>query len=249
MHILLSNDDGYAAEGLRALAAAVSSVAAITVVAPEQNCSGASNALTLRNALRVRTADNGFLYVAGTPADCVHLAITGMLDTVPDMVISGINAGANMGDDVMYSGTVAAAIEGRFLGLPAVAISLAGTSHYTTAAQVMLELLQRLQGDPLPPDTILNINVPDCPYRQLTGWAATRTGARHQSQPISCESRSAQGTLYRIGPVGDESDAGPGTDFHAVAQNQVSVTPLQIDMTRHSALPAVRQWLAEISPA
>ena len=188
MHILVSNDDGYQAVGIRVLAEALKKVAQITVVAPDRNRSGASNSLTLDNPIRAHQAENGYLYVDGTPTDCVHLAITGLLEQEPDMVISGINAGANMGDDVLYSGTVAAAMEGRFLGLPAIAVSLAcdlNPVHYDTAARVVVELLQRIQDQPLPGDTILNVNVPDIPYEAVQGIVVTRLGNRHKSEPVA----------------------------------------------------------------
>ncbi|MEM7193691.1 MAG: 5'/3'-nucleotidase SurE [Pseudomonadota bacterium] len=248
MHVLISNDDGYLAPGIDALNRHVSTVARTTVVAPRQNCSGASNSLTLRQPIYTETDDRGFVVVDGTPADCVHLAVTGMLTDVPDMVISGINAGANMGDDIMYSGTVAAAIEGRFLGLPAIAVSLASWNleHFQTAGKVIVDLLQRLEDAPLPEDSILNVNVPDIHYESLAGWCATRAGARHQSQPIIRDRDSDGDTIYRIGPVGEEADSGPGTDFYAIANNCVSVTPVQIDMTRHDRLHTVGVWLDSI---
>ena len=254
MKILLSNDDGYRAKGLAVLAEALGSVFEVTVVAPEHNCSGASNSLSLRKPLRVRQSPGGFYYVDGTPADCVHLAITGMLantmDWQPDMVVAGINDGANLGDDVIYSGTVAAAIEGRFLGLPAIAVSLDGVHHYPTAAEVAMKLLNNLRARPLPQDTILNINVPDLPLAQLHGLRATRLGARHQSQPIIEEPPADKDAppekVYRIGPIGNGADAGPGTDFDAVNAGAVSVTPLQIDMTRHNSVENIAHWLAGI---
>ena len=252
MKILLSNDDGYRAEGLAALAEVLSAVFEVVVVAPEENCSGASNSLSLRRPLRVRETPGGFYYVDGTPADCVHLAITGMLDNVlgwkPDMVVAGINHGANLGDDVIYSGTVAAAMEGRFLGLPAIAVSLMGERHYATAAGVIMGLLENLRARPLPTDTILNINVPDLPSAELRGLRATRLGARHQSQPIIEESDTPAERVYRIGVIGDSADDGPGTDFHAVGAGAVSVTPLQVDMTRHHSVAGIANWLAEIRP-
>ena len=249
MKILLSNDDGYQATGLAVLAEALSALFEVTVVAPEQNCSGASNSLSLRRPLRVRQTPGGFYYVDGTPADCVHLAITGMLDFEPDMVVAGINHGPNLGDDVIYSGTVAAAIEGRFLGLPAIAVSLAlagdgPANHYQTAAEVVVELLNNLRARPLPRDTILNINVPDLPIARLRGLRATRLGARHQSQPIIEESNTPAQRIYRIGAIGDGADTGPGTDFDALHGDAVSVTPLQIDMTRHNSVENIANWLA-----
>ena len=255
MKILLSNDDGYRATGLAILAETLAAVFAVTVVAPEQNCSGASNSLSLRKSLRVRQSSGGFYYVDGTPADCVHLAITGMLASVmdwePDMVVAGINHGPNLGDDVIYSGTVAAAMEGRFLGLPAIAVSLAGgehINHYASAAEVVLELLKNLRARPLPRDTILNINVPDLPLARLRGIRATRLGARHQSQPVIEESNTPTERIYRIGTIGDGADIGPGTDFDAVNAGAVSVTPLQIDMTRHNSVENIANWLAGMRP-
>lgn len=256
MKILLSNDDGYRAPGLAALAEALGAVFDVIVVAPEHNCSGASNSLSLRKPLRVRQSPGGpgrIYYVDGTPADCVHLAITGMfakaIDWQPDMVVAGINEGPNLGDDVIYSGTVAAAIEGRFLGLPAIAVSLDGANHYSTAAAVVMRLLKNLRARPLPRDTILNINVPDLPLARLRGLRATRLGARHQSQSIIEEPNTPEQCpaekIYRIGSVGDGADAGPGTDFDAVSAGAVSVTPLQIDMTRHNSVENLTRWLAE----
>lgn len=248
MHILLSNDDGYAAEGLASLAEALRRVARITVVAPERNRSGASNSLTLERPLRATTAANGFIKVDGTPTDCVHLAITGLLEHEPDMVFAGINHGANMGDDVLYSGTVAAATEGRFLGYPAVAVSLAMAPteeqhHFATAAAVAVELLERVRRTPLPADVILNVNVPDVPLPELRGYQATRLGQRHKAEPvIRCHDPRGR-DIYWVGPAGPEADAGPGTDFYAVRGNYVSVTPLQIDLTRHEALAALGSWL------
>ena len=245
MRILLSNDDGYQAPGLVCLAEALAPLAEISVVAPDRNRSGASNSLTLENPIRARTADNGFVFVDGTPTDCVHLAITGLLAHEPDMVIAGINAGSNMGDDVLYSGTVAAAMEGRFLGLPAIAVSLAGVEfrHFATAAQVVVRLMERLKNDPLPADTILNVNVPDIPWEQLEGFEATRLGRRHKSEPM-VKMRDPRGQdIYWVGPVGAEQDAGPGTDFFAVRNRRVSLTPLHVDLTRYPALEQVALWL------
>lgn len=245
MHILLSNDDGYAAPGLIALAEALRPLVDLTVVAPERNRSGASNSLTLERPLRVAAAPNGFIKVDGTPTDCVHLAITGLLEREPDMVFAGINHGANLGDDVIYSGTVAAATEGRFLGLPAVAISLGSSNptHFDTAARVAVNLLERVLKDPLPPDTILNVNVPDIPYAELRGFQATRLGQRHKAEPVirSLDPRGRE--IYWVGSAGPEQDAGPGTDFFAVRSHYVSVTPLQIDLTRYECVPLIAEWL------
>lgn len=250
MKILLSNDDGYRAEGLRALGEALAPLADLTVVAPDRNRSGASNSLTLDMPLRVLPYDERkFLVVNGTPTDCVHLAISGLFEgeTDHDMVVSGINDGANLGDDVLYSGTVAAAIEGRFLGLPAIAVSLViqpdSGSHFATAARVAAELVMRIQRTPLHQATILNVNVPDVPYEQLRGYQATRLGFRHRSEPIVRMSDPRGRPVYWVGPAGGSQDSGPGTDFHAVANNYVSVTPLQIDLTRHSMLDDMRGWL------
>lgn len=245
MHILLSNDDGYRATGLAILADALKSVAQLAVVAPERDRSGASNSLTLNRPLRVEQGENGFFYVDGTPTDCVHLAITGLMDHEPDMVLAGINRGANLGDDVLYSGTVAAAMEGRFLGAPAMAISLVGQAgrYFATAAEVALRLLERLRDDPLPADTILNVNVPDVPMDQIAGFEATRLGQRHKSEPVIRVADPDGKTVYRVGPPGAEADAGLGTDFHAVRHNFVSVSPLHVDLTRYSALDQVASWL------
>jgi 5'-nucleotidase len=247
MNILLSNDDGYQAPGLKALAEALSAVAAIRVVAPERDRSGASNSLTLDMPIRARTLENGFISVDGTPTDCVHLAITGLLEDEPNMVIAGINSGANLGDDVLYSGTVAAATEGRFLGLPAMAISMTShdPKHYDTGARVALELVNRLQVHPLSADTIINVNVPDLPYEELKGYRATRLGNRHKAEPVIKTSDPRGRPIYWVGPAGAEQDAGPGTDFFAVREGYVSVTPLQVDLTRHATLPEIQVWLDE----
>lgn len=247
MRILISNDDGCRSPGLIALAAALSAVAECTVVAPDRDRSGASNSLTLTRPIRAHHQDNGFIAIEGTPTDCVHLAINGLLDQPPDMVVSGINAGANMGDDVHYSGTVAAAMEGRSLGLPAIAISLAGEEpyrHWNTAARVARELIQSLHGRALPA-SILNVNVPDLDYRELSGWRSTRLGNRHKSEPVVVARDPRGRECYWIGPPGPEQDAGPGTDFHAIARKCVSITPVAWDLTRHDALGAVTDWMTE----
>ncbi len=245
MRLLISNDDGYLAPGIRVLAETLAQGAEVTVVAPERNRSGASNSLTLTNPIRARRADNGFTYVDGTPTDCVHLAITGLVSEEPDMVVSGINEGANLGDDVIYSGTVAAAMEGRFLGLPAMAVSLVGPrcEHYTTAARVAATLIQQVHASAVPSDTIINVNVPDLPWESLRGFRVTRLGHRHKAEPM-IRSRDPRGQpIYWIGPPGAEQDAGEGTDFHAVGSGFVSVTPLQVDLTRYSAMAQVTRWL------
>ncbi len=245
MRILVSNDDGYQAPGIVCLAETLESIADVTVVAPDRNRSAASNSLTLEQPLRPTLISKNITAVDGTPTDCVHLALTGLLKFEPDMVIAGINAGANLGDDVLYSGTVAAATEGRFLGLPAIAVSLVGDnlSHYQTAARAVISLIKQLQGKPLPVDTILNVNVPDIPWDQLEGFEATRLGRRHKSEPVIKAQDPRGRDIYWVGPAGAEEDAGPGTDFHAVRYNRVSVTPIQIDLTRYSALDQVANWL------
>jgi len=246
MHILLSNDDGYLAQGLVTLASALQDYATLSVVAPDKNRSAASNSLTLDLPLRALTAKNGFIYVDGTPTDCVHLAITGLLKHEPDMVMAGINHGANLGDDVLYSGTVAAATEGRFLGLPAIAISLAANNpqHFATAAKVAVEIMQRLVAKPLPADTLLNVNVPDIPLEQLQGYQVTRLGQRHKSKPVVKSQDQRGRAIYWVGPAGDEQDAGAGTDFHAINTGYVSVTPLQLDLTRYDRIDTIKQWLS-----
>jgi 5'/3'-nucleotidase len=245
MRILLSNDDGYFAPGLASLAQALSAIADVVVVAPERNRSGASNSLTLDRPLNLRRAQNGFHYVNGTPTDCVHMAVTGMLDAQPDMVISGINSGANMGDDTIYSGTVAAATEGFLLGIPSIAVSLAGSEllHYETAAQVVVDLVQRFEKNTHSQPWLLNVNVPDIPHRQLQGVEVTRLGKRHKAEPVVKASNPHGETVYWVGPAGKAQDAGEGTDFHAVASNRASVTPLQIDLTQYNQIGAVRNWL------
>jgi 5'-nucleotidase len=245
MHILVSNDDGYLAEGLVALASALSEHATISVVAPDKNRSAASNSLTLDMPLRATLAHNGFMKVDGTPTDCVHLAITGLLEQEPNMVFAGINHGANLGDDVLYSGTVAAATEGRFLGLPAVAMSLVGDhpSHFDTAAQVAVILLKEILASPLPDNTILNVNVPDVPFSELKGFKACRLGQRHKSEPIISSEDQRGRRIYWVGAAGAEQDAGEGTDFHAINNGYVSVTPLQLDLTWYERIETLTNWL------
>ncbi len=245
MRILISNDDGYFAPGLEYLAEHLSKVADIVVVAPERNRSGSSNSLTLDRPLKLSRANNGFYYVNGTPTDCVHLAVTGMLDHQPDMVVSGINSGANMGDDTIYSGTVAAATEGFLLGIPSLAVSLVSRefAHYETAAKVATELVQRFGRKKHTHPWLLNVNVPDVPYDALNGTVVTRLGKRHKAEPVVKASNPHGEPVYWVGAAGQAQDAGEGTDFYALAQQQVSITPLQIDLTQYSQLDAVRSWI------
>jgi 5'-nucleotidase len=249
--ILLSNDDGYRAEGLAALAAAIKPLGNVTTVAPDRNRSGASNSLTLDVPVRAVRYDTDAYYVNGTPTDCVHLAISGLFDFEHDIVVSGVNDGANLGDDTLYSGTVAAAVEGRFLGLPAIAVSLVLTPdsprNFASAANVAAQLVQRMakdrfQGQEKGP-IILNVNVPDLADGQLKGLRVTRLGNRHRSKPIVKALDPRGRDVYWVGNAGAGQDAGPGTDFHAVAAGYASVTPLQIDLTRHAALTGLKRWL------
>jgi 5'/3'-nucleotidase len=244
MHFLLSNDDGYQAPGLSALAESLADLGKVTVVAPDRDRSGASNSLTLDAPLYVNQDNRGFHYVNGTPTDCVHLAITGLLDEEPDMVISGINSGANLGDDVIYSGTVAAAMEGRFLGCPAIAFSLAGERpfNYDSSVNIANKIIKSLMQQSLD-DVLLNVNIPDLEYDQIKGFAMTRLGNRHKSEPAQKAYDPRGREVYWVGPVGAEQDAGEGTDFHAIRSDQVSVTPLQIDLTRHQSLQTLSKWI------
>jgi 5'-nucleotidase len=251
MKILVSNDDGYLSTGINALTNALAQVADVTVVAPDRNRSAASNSLTLGRPLRVSSYGDKRYKVDGTPSDCVHLAVTGFLDDEPDLVVSGINHGANLGDDVIYSGTVAAAMEGRFLGLPTIAVSLVGKTlvgakltHFDTAARVAVELVQKLERASLAHDTVLNVNVPDLPYEKLAGIRATRLGFRHKSEQVLRETDPYGRPIYWIGPAGAGQDAGEGTDFHAIAEGAVAVTPLKVDLTRHEAVTGIAEWLA-----
>ncbi len=244
MRILLSNDDGYLAAGLAALYEALQPLGEIAVVAPEQNCSGASNSLTLSRPLSVYTAANGFRYVNGTPTDCVHIALTGLLDFRPDIVVSGINNGQNMGEDTLYSGTVAAATEGFLFGVPAFAFSQVdkGWAHLQDAARVAHDIVARFMQQPLPGSPLLNVNIPNRPYAQLQDWQVTRLGKRHPSQPVERQFNPRGEPIYWVGPAGDARDASHGTDFYACANGAVSITPLQLDLTDTRALPSVREW-------
>jgi 5'-nucleotidase len=249
MRILLSNDDGVHAKGMQVLQQALSQIAEVTTVGPDRNCSGASNSLTLINPLRVQKMENGFLSVNGTPTDCVHLAISQLLDFTPDLVVAGINHGANLGDDVLYSGTVAAATEGQHLGLPAIAVSLAGREeeHFATAAYVTVQVIKKLKSHPLPADQILNINVPAVSIEQLKGIQVTRLGRRHKAETMTSATDPWGRKIYWYGSLGPELDAGEGTDFYAIANGYASVTPLQIDMSAYKSMDTLRQWLEGIS--
>ncbi|MBC7697727.1 MAG: 5'/3'-nucleotidase SurE [Bacteroidia bacterium] len=245
MKILLSNDDGYFAPGLNILAEHIAKIAEITVVAPERNRSGASNSLTLDRPLSVKKASNGFFYVNGTPTDCVHIALTGLMDTMPDMVISGINDGANMGDDTIYSGTVAAATEGYLLGIPSIAISMSqhNSTNFETAARVAVELVEHFIKNGFKSTTLLNVNVPDIPYDELQGRVVTRLGKRHKAEPVIQLKTPRNETVYWVGPAGQPNDGGEGTDFYAIAHNQVSISPIQVDLTKHTQLTEIKDWL------
>ena len=244
MRILVSNDDGYFSPGIAMLAARLAALGEVSVVAPERDRSGASNSLTLDRPLTVRRAANGFRYINGTPTDCVHLALTGLMDPPPDIVVSGINFGANMGDDTIYSGTVAAATEGFLFGLPSIAVSLNGKAgeHFETAAAIAVQMVERFARAPIREPVLLNVNVPDVALAVLGGIDVTRLGRRHKSEPV-VKMQTPRGEAYWIGAAGEAQDAGPGTDFHAVAAGRVSVTPLQVDLTFPAQLPLVTEWL------
>lgn len=245
LRILLSNDDGVFAEGINTLAVVLSDIADITIVAPDRNRSGASNSLTLESPLRVRQIETNIHSVQGTPTDCVHFALNELMkDDLPDLIIAGINHGANLGDDTLYSGTVAAATEGHFLGLPAIAMSLVGRTHFDTAARVALELVKTHLKNPLTTKRVLNVNVPDCEYSEITKWEVTRLGARHHSESMIKETDPRGEIIYWLGPPGKKQDAGQGTDFYAIKHNCVSVTPLQVDLTAHDSLTMMSDWLS-----
>lgn len=245
MRILVSNDDGYLATGINVLADALEKIADVIVVAPDRNRSAASSSLTVSSPLRVTETGTNRYAVNGTPSDAVHLALSGFLDEEPDLVVSGINHGANLGDDVIYSGTVAAAMEGRFLGLPTIAVSLAGQelTHFDTAARVVCDMVEKLEAAGVPSATILNVNVPDVPFDELKGVRAARLGFRHKSEPVIRDEDPYGRTIYWVGPAGPGQDAGDGTDFHAVEQGYASVTPLKVDLTRHEDLPKLADWV------
>lgn len=248
MKILLSNDDGVFAEGLACLYEALSLQHEVTVIAPDRNCSGASNALSLQHPLRIQQMKNGFYSVNGTPSDCVHLGVNSFLQDDPELVVSGINHGANLGDDVIYSGTVAAATEGRYMGLPAIAVSLNNYQggHFASAARITAEIIQRLGKHPLPADQILNINVPDLPYEEIKGIQVTRQGRRHRAESMLKTKDPHGRDIFWYGSLGSEQDAGPGTDFYAVASGYCSVTPLSVDMTAYQSMDEMQAWLEKI---
>ena len=248
MRLLISNDDGVFAPGIKALSDALSHVADVTVMAPDRNRSGASNSLTLTKPLRVKQLENDFYSVEGTPTDCVHMALTGFFDPAAEIVVSGINDRANLGDDILYSGTVAAAMEGRYLGLPAIAVSMVGDNirHYETAAIITRQIILQLKNNRFPSQSILNINVPDLPLDEIQGIAVTRLGTRHSAEPLVKEFDPRGRPVYWIGPPGPEADAGPGTDFQAVAQGLVSITPLHLDMTHYKIFEQVSTWMNDV---
>jgi 5'-nucleotidase len=247
MKILVSNDDGYFAPGITLLAEALRQSGEVTVVAPERDRSGASNSLTLDRPLTVRRAPNGYFSVNGTPTDCVHIAVTGLLDFTPDIIVSGVNLGANMGDDTIYSGTVAAAAEGYLLGIPAVAVSLTDKAgrHFETAIGVALQVVERFRRSAFGEPVLLNVNVPDVPAASLRGMEITRLGRRHKAEPVVKLQTPRGETAYWIGPAGAAADAGPGTDFHAVEHHKVSITPLRMDLTHNAQLARAREWLSK----
>lgn len=251
MHILVSNDDGVSSPGIRALANEMSSIGKVSVVAPDRNRSGASNSLTLTQPLRATILDNHYHSVEGTPTDCVHLALTGYLKEPVDIVVSGINDAANLGDDVLYSGTVAAAMEGRNLGLPAFAFSMVGKNiaHYDSAAIIAKRLVSQLSNHTLPSHTIMNVNIPDLPLSEIKGFQITRLGSRHSAASTIKQYDPRGGEIYWIGPPGIEFDAGPGTDFNAIAHNYVSITPLHLDMTHYQIFDSLSHWVETLNTA
>jgi 5'-nucleotidase len=245
MRILIANDDGYVAPGLAALVKACEGLGDLDIVAPEQNASGTSNSLTLNRGLSVYTAANGYRYINGTPSDCVHVALSGLLEQRPDLVVSGINQGANMGDDTLYSGTVAAAMEGFLFGIPAIAFSQVekGWTNLDAAARVARSVIEHVLRDPPSPlHYLLNVNIPNRPDADELPRRVTRLGRRHASEPVIRQVSPRGEALFWIGPAGDAREAGPGTDFHATSNGEVSITPLHVDLTDHAALPAWRQW-------
>jgi 5'-nucleotidase len=249
MHILVSNDDGYNAPGVEALVHAMKGLGEVTVVAPETNHSGASNSLTLNRPLSVRQAPNGYFYVNGTPSDCVHVALTGgLMPQRPDLVVSGINNGANLGEDTLYSGTVAAASEGYLFGIPSIAFSLVnkGWEHLDSAARVARRVVERHIADPLALPSLLNVNIPNLHFEALAGFAVTRLGKRHPSEPVVRTVTPYGDNVYWIGPAGAAADSAPDTDFHAIARGAVAITPLRLDLTQYDRLDAVRGWAGQL---
>jgi 5'-nucleotidase len=245
MHILVSNDDGYTAPGIEALVHALRDLAEISVVAPEVNHSGASNSLTLSRPLAVKKAPNGFTYVNGTPSDCVHVALTGLLDRRPDLIVSGINNGANMGDDTLYSGTVAAAAEGYLFGIPSIAFSLVSKawSNLAAAVQHARSMVAHQLKNPIAGPVLLNVNIPDLPFSEIKGVQATRLGKRHPSQPVIPTSTPSGETVYWIGPSGAANDDSEGTDFYVLQRGYVSVTPLRLDLTQQAQVEQLGRWV------
>jgi 5'-nucleotidase len=246
VRILVSNDDGYFSPGITLLAEALRQAGEVTVVAPERDRSGASNSLTLDRPLTVKRAANGYFFVNGTPTDCVHIAVTGLLDWTPDVVVSGVNLGANMGDDTIYSGTVAAASEGYLLGIPSIALSLTSKTgtHFESAIGIAMQLVARLSKEPFGEPVLLNVNIPDLPPAELRGQEITRLGRRHKAEPVIKLQTPRGETAYWIGPAGGAADAGPGTDFHAIENARVSITPLRLDLTHQGQLARAKEWLA-----
>lgn len=249
MRILLSNDDGVNALGIKVLYQELVKFAEVMVVAPDRNCSGASNSLTLLNPLRAQKLENGFYSVNGTPTDAVHLGISQLMKPAPDLVVAGINHGANLGDDTLYSGTVAAATEGRHMGLPAVAVSLVGKDeqHYQSAAVIAAQLIKRLKAHPLPADQIINLNVPNLPIDEIKGIKVTRLGNRHKAETMKCMKDPWNRDIYWYGSLGQEQDGGQGTDFNAVANGYASVTPLTVDMTAYNSMAQMTEWMSELT--
>jgi len=247
MRILISNDDGVYAPGLAMLYESLLGMGSVTVIAPDRDRSAASNSLTLSHPIRVRELDNGFISVDGTPADCVYVGLRAIMKEQPKMVVSGINSGENLGDDVLYSGTVAAAMEGRFLGFPSMAVSLAGDhDQYESAGRVVQVLVKHLMRHPLPTDTILNVNVPNLPFAEIKGYKVARLGRRHPSSNMIQDKDPRGKPIYWVGAVGGEQDAGEGTDFHAINNGYVSITPLEIDLTRYKVMDDLQYWVENL---
>ena len=245
MHILISNDDGYKSKGIQVLIKELEKNAQITVVAPSRNRSGASSSLSLDRSIKVTQKDDSFYYLSGTPTDCVHIALTGLMHSLPDMVISGINHGPNLGDDTIYSGTVAAAIEGYLLNIPSFAISMgsANPKNFETAAKVTSDLIKLYNKNSTGTATLLNVNVPDIPYAELKGMEVTRLGKRHAAEKAIEKKHSQKESLYWIGEVGQPNDGGPGTDFYALRNNFVSISPIHADLTDFKNIEATKDWI------